>query len=85
MISIARINELHDRLDDDLTVMRDKGDLDSMTWAANEEMAIQEALCDLKLARAALEKIANLTQTKDLLWWQIDARVALGLPTEATE
>lgn len=84
MISSDRIGELYDRLDDDLTLMRGKEDGTS-TWAANEEMSIQEALCDLKLARAALEKIASTTQTKDLLWWQIEARTALGLPLEARD
>lgn len=32
----------------------------------------------LALAIHALEKIASPTQTKDLLWWQIEAREALA-------
>jgi hypothetical protein len=82
MISVELIDELYRRLDDDLSVMRTTED-GKLTWAPTEEGDIQDALAIMKSLHATLMKIASMAHTKDLLWWQIEARTALGLPVEA--
>ncbi|WP_269581875.1 hypothetical protein [Roseibium sp. Sym1] len=41
----------------------------------------QALISGYKRMQSALEKIACLTQSTDLLWWQVDARKALGVDT----
>ena len=40
--------------------------------------ALWKARDEIERLRAALMKISNQTQTRDLLWWQEEARRALG-------